>query len=429
MGLSNSTFPQNSAVYPKALGASAITSGGTVTPTFDAVGTGIFPNYGNTSWSWSHTISGNCVVIDFVTNNQTVSSVQVGGVSATQVASKPLGSSGGTQTAYKYILLNGPTGTQPVAVTLAATGVVVGNSVSYNSVGSYGTAATAFGSGSTASVSVTSATGQLAIASIFADTAALASFNQTSRWNNGNASVAYGVAGDAAGASTVAFSATAANVWAVIGVSLVGTAAYVPTYSTSVPWFGLGTSAITVAPAQAPVTTQYSTSGTYTYTFPSWFKLGVDFLDVIALGPGGGGGGGFPNQGYAGSNTTVTVGGTTVTAAAGAGGPSGNTNSIGAYGASPGNETYNSVTYYGGGQSSYGYGIVTVGSSPGGGGAGGGTGGSYGYGGSAGSWATQTFNPSGSTVSVTVGAGGSASPFYGAEAGADGAVWLVARQA
>jgi hypothetical protein len=430
MGLSNSTFPQNSAVYPAALGASAITSVGTA-PTHDATGAGSFTATSATSFNWTHVIgaTANAILIEFFTT-ASVSSVRVGGVSATLLGSTVISS---PYTVYVYRLVNPPTGSQPVQVNLSSSSNLVGNSDSYIGVASFGTVATNSSTSSTsASLSVSSGSGQTAVTAMFSvANHGFSAFNQTSRWNSGNATATfYGVAGDAAGASTVSFTATSpGTAWGAVGVSLVGVATYTPTYSTTVPWFGLGTSALSAPVAQAPVTTEYSTRGTYTYTFPSWFNLGVDFLDVIALGPGGGGGAGFPNPGSAGTSTTVTVGTTTVTAAAGTGGPSGNTTFTGAVGASPGNETYNSVTYYGGGQSSYGYGIVTVGSSPGGGGAGGGTGGSYGNGGNAGSWAAQTFNPSGSTVSVTVGAGGAASPFYGAEAGADGAVWLVARQA
>jgi hypothetical protein len=56
------------------------------------------------------------------------------------------------------------------------------------------------------------------------------SFNQTSRWSN-HTNYAGGVFGDAAGASTVSFTATAPVAdWVAIGVSMVGTSStYTPT--------------------------------------------------------------------------------------------------------------------------------------------------------------------------------------------------------
>jgi hypothetical protein len=433
MGLANSTFPANTAVYPQALGALR-----TGTPTHDAAGAGSFPSGGGSaaSYSWSHTVgsSANAILIEFITNG-TVSSVKVGTAGAPLLGSKTVA---GSVVAYVYQLLNPPTGAQTITVTLTAASSFGGNSDSYNGVSSFGTVATNSGSAGVASVSVSSATGQTAVAAIFNDSAsALTGFNQTSRWNNGD-SFGYGVFGDAPGASTVSFSASAPAAWAAIGVSLVGSVSPTPPatisspiYSTTVPWFGLGTSAVSAVPVYAPQTTEYSTHGTYTYTLPTWFRSGVDYLDVIALGAGGGGGGGTTGAGSAGTNTTATVGTTTLTAAGGLGG-AGNTvsNTVQSYGLSPHNESYLGTTYYGGTE------VLNqaYGSAPGGGGGGGQYLGFYGYGGVGGSWAAATYQPTGTTVSVTVGQGGAANQYAGANAygacpGADGAVWLVARQA
>lgn len=428
MGLGPSWAPTNSVVP---LG----TSGGTrtSTPTHNAAGAGSFTTASSTTFSWSHTLSSSAtgILIEFVANGA-VSSVKVGGVTATLLGSKVIASS---ITAYVYGLLSPPTGTQTVLVTLTTSTSLNGNSDSYIGVSSFGTAATNSGAGTTASVVVSSASGQTAVAAMFDDSGgALSAFNQTSRWNTGSSFYA-GVFGDAAGASTITFQATSPGPWAAIGVSLVGSATptppgtFTPTATTSIPLFGMSANGGTSTPVFAPETANYTTHGTYTFTLPTWFKAGVDFLDAILLGPGGGGGGGIGDAGSSGGTTSVTVGGTTITAASGSGAAAGNTNAAGAVGASPGNQTYQSTTYYGGSASSYSYGLVTVGSSPGGGGAGGGTSGTYGFGGHSGAWTTHTFNPTGTTVSVTVGAGGSGSPFFGAEDGADGAVWLVARQA
>lgn len=432
MGLSSSWAPTNSLVAAGAVGGSRFT---TITPTFDAVGAGTYTAAAAISpFSWLHTIGTTSpgVLIEFAMTG-TPTTVKVGGVSATLVASK-LVSTG--ITAYMYELSGGsvPTGSQTVAITFSGSEFLVGNSVSYLNVSSFGTAVTNAGSAGTASLSVTSAPGQLAVVTIIDNgTTGISAFNKTSRWNNGASTSFFGLGGDATGAATVNFTATAGSAWAAIGVSIVGPAAgvptsFTPTASTLVPLFGLSANGGTTVAVFAPETADYTVNGTYTYTLPTWFKLGVDYLDTILLGPGGGGGGGIPNPGSAGGTTSVTVDGTTITAAGGSGGASGNTTSTGAIGASPGTQIYNSQPYYGGSQSAYGYGLNTVGSSPGGGGAGGGTSGTYGFGGSAGAWTTHTFNPTGTTVSVTVGAGGAGSPFFGAENGADGAVWLVARQ-
>lgn len=429
MGLGPSWVPTNSVAPLGTIGGFR-----TGTPTHDATGVGSFTSTSSATQSWSHSLASSAtgILIEFVTAT-TVSSVKVGTATATLLGSKLIS---GATTAYVYELLAPPTGAQTITVTLSTAGFLAGNSDSYIGVASFGTAATSSGSAGTASVSVASAVGQRAVAAIFTIGTALSAFNQTSRWNNGNATLGYyGVFGDAAGASTVSFSATASGAWAAIGVSMVGSASptppgtFTPTASTSIPLFGLSANGGVSTPVFAPETASYATHGTYTYTLPTWFNLGVDFLDVIAVGPGGGGGGGIADPGSAGSNTTVTVGGTTVTASAGSGASAGNTTVANNFGGSPGNETYNGNTYFGGGASAYGYGLVSTGSSPGGGGAGGATSGAYAWGGTAGTWATHTFNPTGTTASVTVGTGGAGSPFFGAENGADGAVWLVARQA
>jgi hypothetical protein len=432
MGLGSSWAPTNSLVPAGTVGGVR-----NFAPSHDATGVGSHTTTAGTVFTWSHILasSASAILIEFNVfdlNTYTVSSVKVGTTSATLLGSKTSGSI----TGYLYELLSPPTGAQTITVTLSASNYLTGNSDSYNGVSSFGTVATNSGSSTAASVSVSSAVGQVAVAVIFEDGAsALTAFNQTSRWNAGDNFGGYGVFGDAAGASTVSFSATTPSAtWSAIGVSLVGVSVtapttFTPTASTSIPLFGLSANGGTSTPVFAPETVSYTTHGTYTYTVPSWFQLGVDFLDVIAVGPGGGGGGGIADPGSTGTNTTVTVGGTTVTATAGGGASAGNTTVANNFGASPGNETYNGNTYFGGGDSAYGYGLVSTGSSPGGGGAGGATSGAYAWGGAAGTWATHTFNPTGTTASVTVGTGGAGSPFFGAENGADGAVWIVARQA
>lgn len=198
---------------------------------------------------------------------------------------------------------------------------------------------------------------------------------------------------------------------------------FTPTYSSNIPWFGLGGFLFA-----GPLRTQYNVAGTYTYPIPSWLKWG-DKIDVIPLGAGAGGqaslfyavgNGGNPGQwgpqtlvygvdipittttltvvvgaggtagtsagqigGNGGASSVSGTGVTTITAPGGTGQSGGNT-----AGPGPGNQVFNGITYTGGST----VGTGTHGSGPGGAGGGGGA---YGSG----------------------------------AAGADGSVWLDAYQA
>lgn len=187
------------------------------------------------------------------------------------------------------------------------------------------------------------------------------------------------------------------------------------------PLFGLGAAA---APTSyAPTYLNFTSPGSASVTAPAWAK----YVDRIVLGAGGGGGGitsGFP--GSAGGNSTVTVGGNTLTGAGGAGGIVGSATTAQSNGASPGPDAYGGVQRYGGTQVPY----ETHGNSPGGGGGGAKVGGTLGYGGAPGAWNADTQAiTGGATVSFVVGAGGAAATnSAGAAAGAPGEVWLVFRQ-
>lgn len=114
-----------------------------------------------------------------------------------------------------------PSGAQTVAATVTvASGVLTQlaiGSISYTGVGSIGSLQTAFGSGSSNSISATSVAGHIALNSMMAGGATLSSYSQTSR------QVAPGlVLGDAAGAPTVSFTATnsSSSPWANLVVDL-----------------------------------------------------------------------------------------------------------------------------------------------------------------------------------------------------------------
>lgn len=193
---------------------------------------------------------------------------------------------------------------------------------------------------------------------------------------------------------------------------------YAATSNTNTPYFAIN--AAGTVPYYTPIQRIFLTS--QTVTPPTW----ANNVDVIALGGGGGGGGGFDEDAGNGAPTTVSYGINTLTAAGGVGGSAGTSlgSSSYAYGASPGSETYNGSSYTGGTEVAG----QQTGSSPGGGGGGGIDYGAdtYGDGGSAGTFATATWDVSGDdTIAVTIGAGGTpGGGGYGAAAGASGAVWL-----
>lgn len=114
--------------------------------TYDAVGAG---NTG-TNPSWSHTISGNCVLIWISNTGGTPTSVTVGASTATLVNSW---SDGSSTILYLYKLQNPPTGSQTVTVNGSST--TAANSVSYSGVTTVGSPTSATGSTSSTTVSMT----------------------------------------------------------------------------------------------------------------------------------------------------------------------------------------------------------------------------------------------------------------------------------
>lgn len=233
--------------------------------------------------------------------------------------------------------------------------------------------------------------------------------------------------GTAPGAASVTFADTITftssfytSEWNSIAVPLIGVVPPAPQYiaaptqSNYVPYLELaGSAGIT---QYAPELTPFTNAGTFTYTIPSWMTTGDQF-DIVILGAGGAGSSAdfnvTGNGGYGGSWSAVTltygvdvpISTTTFSVSVGSGGlspaPGGNPGYAGggssvsivgyassplsagggagasgiggnSAGLSPGNETFNGETYYGGGQQvspATGYG--PNGYSPGGGGSGG----------------------------------------------------------
>lgn len=198
--------------------------------TFGAAGTGANNVDGSTA-SWSQTDpSGSSPVVWVASNGGTWASVSVtyGGSSMTLLASQ--GDNNGTGSGlHGFGLIGAGTGSaQTVVVTMPGTSAsYAAFGDSFNNVKSFGTPVKNFGLSGTASVSVSSATGKMVAAGFGTSSAStFSSYTQTNRYNANGGNwfgnfEALAVA-DAAGASTVAFSATLAgsSSWSAIGIPL-----------------------------------------------------------------------------------------------------------------------------------------------------------------------------------------------------------------
>lgn len=193
---------------------------------FDAVGASGY-NSSGTSFSWTHVIAADanavlaCCTIWCPGYGITVTAT-VGSTPMTQLSAISDWSSGvwHYQNQYTFGLLNPPTGTQTITVTIAGTDCMsVGNSVSYKNVEAFGTPVTSSETGTTATTTVASNIQQMvvvAFASALSDppstVGSYTSFNQTVRSNiAGGANYPPIIIGDAPGATSVTFTATKPN--------------------------------------------------------------------------------------------------------------------------------------------------------------------------------------------------------------------------
>lgn len=219
---------------------------------YDATGTGFLQTASSTgviNGTWSHTATAGAAVVvavevyswDASATSYASRTVTYDGVAMTSLGVRNAPSNEGWVELFG--LTSAPGGTKTVAVNLPArspsSGLdtifsVVANSVSYNNASAFGTAVSNSGTGtSLSSGSVTSATGRM-VAHAFAafepsgsaTTVNLSAYNRTSRYLNnfgssGGDRLGFQI-GDAAGASTVSFAATAANTanWASLAVDL-----------------------------------------------------------------------------------------------------------------------------------------------------------------------------------------------------------------
>lgn len=188
---------------------------------YDATGAGQSAASGNLSWS--HTIgTGATAVLVGLTGAGTSPTAKVGATSMTSLATIVVATGIRIRV---FGLLNPPTGTQTITVTTPGN-TSGANSVSYNNVTSFGTGVTASGTGTSASQTVSSGARQMVFQMFGSDGAVLGDnftlYNKTQRWNDDVNEFPI-VIGDAAGAASVNFTATAPGAanWAGIAVPLI----------------------------------------------------------------------------------------------------------------------------------------------------------------------------------------------------------------
>lgn len=186
--------------------------------TFVSKGTTGTNGTSGSSASWSETIAttAKCTIAtvgsSFGTTGVTATA-KVGATSMTLLGSfGPLTTGSDNLYIWTFGLLSPPTGSQTIAVTFSTASDSYGaDSMSYSGVTGFGTAVTGSGTGGTATTTVTtSATGQR-IVNTFTNVSSgsFSAYNQTSRYSLAGSVLAYPViAGDAAGAGSVTFSAT-----------------------------------------------------------------------------------------------------------------------------------------------------------------------------------------------------------------------------
>ncbi|WP_345531602.1 DUF4347 domain-containing protein, partial [Viridibacterium curvum] len=204
---------------------------GTLAIVQDAVSSAATSTLGSTSLSFAHTVgsgsNGILIVEVSLRYNAGASSVTYGGVALTKLSS--VTDALGVVTAELWYLKSPTAGTANVVVTLPTTHEFVAGASSFfnvNQTTTFGTVATADGSSGTASLAVSSATGELVIDVVASrqNTTSTVGAGQTQLWSlrNGTASAdAWGGSSTEAGAASVTMSWTiTSSEWAATGVSL-----------------------------------------------------------------------------------------------------------------------------------------------------------------------------------------------------------------
>lgn len=427
VGMPSHWASSNTNVFPRQMGA---TRAPVIQPTFGSIGGGYSNNGNVSSFNFTHNIASDDTLIAVCVGTAQISNMTVSAYVGGQIMSsydyEYYVGLGYYEDMAVLLLSNPPTGVQTISVYLSAAGPVSANSVTYKNASGWAGGSTNYGTANPMAHTFTGAATTSRILQVFAwfpGGGAAGAYNQTNRWTIAGSSGGRPglLIGDAPGAASVAFSANNAggDVWGSMAIPILGAASSPATindvtYSPHVPWFAIGGAA--GAAQTAPQTMKYATVGTYTYNVPGF----ANHVDVVALG-GGGGPGTAMFDGAAGSASSATVGGTTVTGSGGAGGAAGRGGDGIGYG--PGNDTFDSIVYYGGANVAPG----SSGAVPGGGAGAGHSILGYYRAGHPGTWAAQTFATTGiSSISVTVGGGGQGSG--GDRNGAPGCVWIRAYQ-
>lgn len=216
---------------PTALGSSSalvptVTAVSPVTYTATGAG-GSGTGSSGATMSWSHTISGNALIVAVSLESgstTTTATAKVGTTSMTLLGSAPnFNNSGYYARVVLFGLLSPPTGSQTITVTTSGgANYLEGNSVSYTNVTSFGSVVTGSGTSSAPALSVSSAANQMVVESFTTWSTNPSSYTQTSRYSlNINSPYRPFLIGDAPGASTVSFSAASSDYWSAIAVPLI----------------------------------------------------------------------------------------------------------------------------------------------------------------------------------------------------------------
>ena len=278
--------------------------------TFDAAGAGGTGTGTTVNFSWPHTITGNCLIVAvalYTAGSSTGETVKVGSTTVPVIGSY-------NYAANSYVhfwgMMNPPTGPQTISLSYngSAAQYVAAASVSYFNAGSIATAlGSNTGTGTAATQTVAAALGQMIVQAFTNNGAAnFSGYNQNQR---ANISFVSGVnntllVGDAPGAASVVFNATASAsvAWGAASVIVSPAAAlppapptFTPVYSNNTPWLGLAGTAGTTT--YTPVLVPITASGNFDPSGYQW----ANYFDVVICSGGGGSASGSGSNGTPGS--------------------------------------------------------------------------------------------------------------------------------
>lgn len=202
---------------------------------FESSGTGAMAVGPGTSFSWTHKSSGgpNTVVIvaafiqldpTYPSYESTTHTVTYGGVSMTSLGWKYINNQQNAGWNELFFLFNPPAGSQTVTVTTTSTATAYnsGVSCSYQNVASLGSAVTAFGNGTSETLTVTGGLADSVAVATFGNYYTLATsttgLRKSSGWNGAPIDVADSILNN--GSSTFTSIPPAQRTWSAVGVAL-----------------------------------------------------------------------------------------------------------------------------------------------------------------------------------------------------------------